>query len=446
MKSKLLLCLALVLSSAVSNSAEADQTWTVDKKRAFVGQCLHDTNVFVINVPADKNPHRGMLPDEVKARWEQASRNGTILYLYPDGLPQGFFSNRQYQINGPAKSWYPNGQLAVDEQYDQGKLISGAYYDESGKLLGKMTKGTGRRLVWNRQRTGSRFTAECSVTEYRDGLKDGIETIYSDFAKGEKLSESYYKKGKQDGIQTSWDKGRRILETDFKDGLPDGLEIAWSSSGQTNHIGHYRNGRQNGSWITFLSDGTRHGETVYHMGKVSSNMVWFTNGVLMSEEFYTTKGMMARSYDFTGRQTGEVSAGNGTLVVATPALPGFEIEVYRGGKMVDERRLRLYARLVSDDAGISPSAKVVAFHLEVIVTDEPLKTFSAELHLPAGVTSGSKPFFAATNVEFHQFEPFDLKFPVPYQQWAGDISADVNMELPDCSIHSQSVVLHREKP
>ncbi|HLZ16518.1 MAG TPA: hypothetical protein VKQ08_05735 [Cyclobacteriaceae bacterium] len=231
----------------------------MEKKRAFVEQCLHDTNVFVINVPIDENPHRNMSPEEVNALWEQASRDGTMLYLYPDGLPKGFSSSQQFKPNGPAKSWYPNGQLAVDEKYDHGKLIVGTYYDEDGKFLCAMTNGTGQQLVYFMQRTGSHNAIDCSITEYHDSLKDGVETIYSNFARREKIIETHYKNGKQDGLQITWDKGRKIKETNFRNGLANGLEIVWYPSGQTNGIVHYRDGHLEAS-EKFLPDGTKYHE------------------------------------------------------------------------------------------------------------------------------------------------------------------------------------------
>jgi antitoxin component YwqK of YwqJK toxin-antitoxin module len=442
MKPKLILCLALVLSGC---AAKADQPWSVDRKRAFVEQCLHDTNVFVINVPADTNPHRGMSPDAVKALWDQASQNGTILYLYPDGLPQGFSSNQQFKMNGPAKSWYRNGQLAVDEQYDNGKLVTGTYYDETGKLLGEMTNGTGRQLVYYMQRTGSPSVMDCTVTEYRDGLKDGVEVNYSNFAKGEKIIETHYKNGKQYGLQTSWDKGQKIDEANFKDGQLDGLDITWDSSGQTNSLTDYSGGYSNRTTTLFYPSGGKYRETVYRMNETLSEKDWFTNGVLMSEESFDVKGMMAKSYDYTGSQTGEVAAGDGTLVVVSPGMPGFDVEIYKGGKMVGDKRLRPHINLVLDDDGIVKAANAVTFHLDVI-SEEPLKTFSADLRLPAGVTSDNNLSFTATNFQVILFKPVEIKFPAPYQQWTGEIIADVNLKIEGSSIRFQSVVLHQEKP
>lgn len=438
------LCLVLVSAFfCCVYSTKADQAWSSDQKRAFVEQYLANTNAFVVNVPADKNPHRGLSLDAIQALWNQASENGTMVYLYSDGSLQGFYSNQRYKENGPAKRWYPNGQLAVDEEYDHGKLVVGTYYDENGQLLCSMTNGTGRKLGYPMQRTGEPRTVDCIIGEYKDGVENGVETTYSNFAKREKLSESHYKDGKQDGVEVNWYNGKKTSERNFTHGLQDGFEVIWYPSGQTNAISHYRNGKLDGSSVQFLPDGTKYREIVYRTNEVVSEKSWFTNGVLMAELTHGEKGMMAKSYDYTGQQNGEVISGNGTLAVITPGLPGFEIKVYKDGKMVDDRRIRLFAKLVPHDANISPSAQVVPFHLEVFASDEPLKTFAATLHLPEGVTHGGDLSFTVTNIEFHQFEPFDLKFPVPYQQWTGDITADVRVKLLDCSIQSQTVVLHQ---
>jgi antitoxin component YwqK of YwqJK toxin-antitoxin module len=444
MKSKLILCLALVLSGILFSFSTFAQTWSTEDKRAFVEKCLHDTNTFVLNVPADQNPHRNMPLEEIKVLWDQASRNGTILYLYPDGLPQGFWSSQQFKKNGVAKSWYHNGQLAVDELYEDEKLVAGNYYDEAGRLLGKMTNGTGRQLIYFMQRTGSQNKIDCAITEYRDGLKNGIETDYSDFAKEEKLSEAHYKNGKQNGMETGWDSGHKTSERNFIDGQVD-LEINWNLSGHTNSITNYHGGHTDRTILCFYPDGGKSRESFFRTNELMSEKNWFTNGVLMSEEFHDTKGMRAKSYDFAGRQTGEVVAGNGLLVVAVPGLPGFEIQIYRDGKMTAEKRLRPYIKLVSDEAGDAPSGNVVKFHLEVL-SETLLKTFSAELRLPDGVTSTAGLFFTATNVQVSKFKPFEIKFPMPYQKWTGDITADVNLKTEDASLSLQPIVLHREKP
>ena len=443
--SKVLLYLALVLSGGWFNCSAFAEAWSTKEKQAFVEQCLHDTNVFVVNVPAHKNPHRDMAPEQVKALWNHASRDGTMVYLYPDGLPQGFSSYQEFKMNGLAKSWYPNGQLAVDEQYALGKLIFGHYYDEIGKLLGEMTNGTGRQLVYYMQRTGSPSVMDCTVTEYRDGLKNGLETMYSDFAKGEKISEAHYKNGKQDGIETDWDNGQKTSGRNFKAGQLDGLEITWNSSGQTNSLTVYLGGYSNRTTTLFYTAGGKYRETVYRTNEVVSEKDWFTNGVLMSEEFHGEKGMMAKSYDYTGIQTGEVAAGDGTLVVISRGMPGFDVETYKNGKMIGNKRLRSLINLISDDDGIVKSATAATFHLQVI-SEELLKTFSADLRLPTGVTSNTGLSFTATNFQVIQFKPFELKFPAPYQQWTGDIMADVSLKIDGSSIRYKTIVLHQEKP
>ena len=61
------------------------------------------------------------------------------------------------------RAWHHNGQLAADERYEQRKLVSGKYYDASGKLLAAITNGTGRQYDFYDGRIRS-------ITGYRDGL------------------------------------------------------------------------------------------------------------------------------------------------------------------------------------------------------------------------------------------------------------------------------------
>jgi len=52
-----------------------------------------------------------------------------------------------------------------------------------------------------------------SETHYKDGKKDGLQTEW--YENGQKSYEANYKKGKEDGIVTSWDREGNITKTEI---------------------------------------------------------------------------------------------------------------------------------------------------------------------------------------------------------------------------------------
>jgi len=448
MKPKLLLGLALVLSGGLNFAQGADAT-VARQARAFVTECLHSTNVFVLNPPADANPYRDLSPAERMKRLQQAGLNGSMLFLYPDGLPQKFETKKLFKPDGANKIWHPNGQPAAVEQYRKGKLVTGVYYNLDGKQLDEVTNGSGRQIVFDTEAIGSPGLIRQTI-EYRNGVKNGIETAYSDYAKGEKTSETYYVDGKRNGLNVTWRNGHKLSEETYTNGLQDGVAIAWDVSGQTNSITHFRNGRFDGLWVRFFPNGKEAEEIVYATNGIASHKTWYANGALMAGEIQGENGLAAKSYDFTGRQTGEVKAGNGALVMDDESMTlngassWFYLKVFENGR---ETKSYALPKITIQESSLPQASNTTAFFLEIQAT-EPARDVSVSLRLPAGVASASPPVFAATNVLAvvgRTLGPFELKFSVSFQQWTGEIVADVSAEVNGHPVHYQTLALHREK-
>tara|TARA_B100000959_G_C14842429_1_gene566630 strand:- start:673 stop:1035 length:363 start_codon:yes stop_codon:yes gene_type:complete len=65
------------------------------------------------------------------------------------------------------------------------------------------------------------------------------------YENGKKWSETHYKNGKRDGLETEWYKnGQKSYEGHYKNGKPDGLETFWDESGQKLHEAYYKNGKE----------------------------------------------------------------------------------------------------------------------------------------------------------------------------------------------------------
>ena len=98
---------------------------------------------------------------------------------------------------GTSYSYHPNGKLAIEAPYKNGKL-DGEFrsYYENGKL-------------WQ-------------TTGYRDGIEEGISTTY--FENGTKKSREIYKAGILDGLTEEWDdKGRLRRKLPYVNGQLHGV-------------------------------------------------------------------------------------------------------------------------------------------------------------------------------------------------------------------------------
>src|SRR2546426_783499 len=100
--SRLTLVLFALLTSLVPLSNADDDP--VANARAFVEKCLRDKSVFVLNPPADKNPYRDLSPKERYEQVLKCAQDGSILVLYPNGIPERFESKKNDQEHGRSKT------------------------------------------------------------------------------------------------------------------------------------------------------------------------------------------------------------------------------------------------------------------------------------------------------------------------------------------------------
>jgi len=105
-----------------------------------------------------------------------------------------------------------------------------------------------------------------SETQFKDGKKDGLETWWH--SNSQMWMERPYKNGKRDDLWTRWFwTGQKEWECHYKDGKKDGLETWWHDNGQKQWEIHYKNGEQDGLSIGWGGDGRKHWESHYKNGK-----------------------------------------------------------------------------------------------------------------------------------------------------------------------------------
>jgi antitoxin component YwqK of YwqJK toxin-antitoxin module len=131
---------------------------------------------------------------------------------------------------GPRRVWYPNGQLAEEQIYKQGKkhgryrhfFINGQlgeaghyYYDRKDGLWAKWSV-TGVPL---------------SANHYQDGVLDGASATW--FPNGQLAMQGSYTSGKHHGFwETFWPSGKKHQQGQFVGGMREGTWSEWNERGE----------------------------------------------------------------------------------------------------------------------------------------------------------------------------------------------------------------------
>ena len=240
-----------------------------------------------------------------------------------DGVQETFWSGGEPMLRETCKdgittgkytTWYANGQVQRDYNYDENGLTSGEQkeYNADGSLAYRCNyvrgKKDGLEERWNTQgqligRTG-----------YKDGKRHGTQETWNDY--GQPQSYIEYKEGKREGLNKIWHwNGVLAREAHYHDDIVTGEQKTWYESGNLNKVVHFdSNGAMHGvqeGYFDFVGrevlaerwhyeHGSKEGlhETWYDEGKpkLRENYVndvkeglelgWFENGVLAHTETF----------------------------------------------------------------------------------------------------------------------------------------------------------------
>jgi antitoxin component YwqK of YwqJK toxin-antitoxin module len=195
---------------------------------------------------------------------------------------------------GPWKDFYPDGSLKAEGTYEKGKQTgTWKYYHANGKTeqTGKYSKQGKPDGTWRWYFDNGQLLKE---ENYRNGLKDGLSTEYDEtgkvVAEGEFVNDNEegpwfeligdcfirgsYRDGLRNGMWYNFYLDRDESKTDsicfFKGGFiddnPDGKHTWYWENGKVKDEGSYVNGRKEGEWFKFNSDGTLFMTITYKQG------------------------------------------------------------------------------------------------------------------------------------------------------------------------------------
>lgn len=182
--------------------------------------------------------------------------NGVMeVYLETGELLQQIHYDHDYK-NGLAIRYWNANQIAAQEEYVDGLLITGEYYDLSGQQVAQICQGEGHRALFGR-------TSLTELQEYHQGVQDGeiqvfgksghlIKTYHvknghshgeeQEFYPGTtqpKLSVAWYE-GKIQGLVKTWyDNGTLESQRELSTNAKNGLSTAWYRDGSLMLIEEY---------------------------------------------------------------------------------------------------------------------------------------------------------------------------------------------------------------
>jgi len=186
---------------------------------------------------------------------------GTLfIYLENGSLFQSTDYN-QGRKNGPSIRYWDNMQIAAEETYSEGLLITGRYHNHEGEIIAQIDDGTGYRAIFGKE-------ALSELQEYHQGILDGevkafgkngrllkIYHMKNHVKHGEeveyydkkvikqkpapKLSINWYD-GKIQGLVKTWyDNGVQESQREMSANIKNGLSTAWYRDGSLQLIEEY---------------------------------------------------------------------------------------------------------------------------------------------------------------------------------------------------------------
>lgn len=204
------------------------------------------------------------------------------------------------------KYWKKN-RPAAEELFEKGTLVTAAYFDPLGNLLGQIKNGSGKRVLFKSDQT-------FEVHEYLDGLPKGEVLVY--------------------------DK-ERILTNSFhiKKGLKSGKEIIYYPASKQEKLSiDWVDGKIHGTVKTWYTTGVMESQKEMSLNKKQGvSTAWYVDGNLMLVEEYDSGYLIKGKYFEKGSSvpTSTLSSGQGLVTLFDEKGIFIKKIEYYGGKPVE---------------------------------------------------------------------------------------------------------------
>lgn len=294
----------------------AERTWLFDgccqawdetgKLQATIPYCngelegvsvyYHDNGLIWKNVPYHKNCIDGMM--------EVFQEDGSLLQnlYYQNGKKEGV----------AIRYWCPD-KIASEENYCEGFLVSGRYFNLDGECIAQIDEGNGMRAVFSK-------TSVAEFQEFHNGVLDGKITVLDKYGR---MTKYYHIKNncKQGEEMIFYDAPRLKknlapkISMNWFDGKIQGIVKTWYESGQLESQREMNNNRKSGH-----------------------STAWYDDGSLMMIEEYNQDKLVKGEYFLKGEKisVSDVFDGNGTATIFGPDGSFQRKIIYQNGKPLIE--------------------------------------------------------------------------------------------------------------
>ncbi len=208
---------------------------------------------------------------ERELAFEKGYLNGISTEYAPDGSLRQKTHYKNGIKDGECLIFFKENSLASIEEYSEGRLVDGKYYDLEGNFISQVEKGGGFQAVFE--------NGELTLVEHRIGLPEGLVKKFN--AAGEILRSFSMKNGMKNAEQIDY---FLPSETQTQEPLPK-LSISWKE----NAI--------HGCVKTWYSNAQLQSQRDYSYNiRSGPSLAWYRDGSLMLYEEYENGDLVSGQY------------------------------------------------------------------------------------------------------------------------------------------------------
>ncbi len=283
---------AQVIGGTADLSPSAQETWLFEdisevwnEKGALIAQIAYEkgalsgisTFYYASGAVERETPYaQDRIDGEEKTFWEDGKLKSTTLYQvgYKEGKSSGF---------------WPNGESSWEEEYEQGLLIQGKYWNTDRRVIAEVQNHAGYRALFDQRRL-------VRIEEIRNGVREGLVQCFD--AQGQLRSSHHLKNGKKQGEEIEYypmagSKPQPKISLDWDQDTIHGSVKTWYATGQLESQ-----------------------REIYKNKKAGIACAWYRDGALMLLEEYENDQLQRGQY-YKKNQSSPVSTISGGTGIAT---------------------------------------------------------------------------------------------------------------------------------
>ncbi len=308
---------ATVVGGTADLSPGVQEDWVFDS----LSRVWDEQGNLIAAIPYEKGVLTGIstyyyLSGQVERElpFEQNKLNGPAIEYWPDGIMRSKTQCKKGIKEGESIGFFQDGKRAWVEDYLDGRLREGSYYNPQGELVSKVENGGGFQALFE--------NGAMTLSEFKVGLPDGL---VQKFTRSGEIHKSFFtKNGKKQGEEIEYFLSSELEHPSDKP-LPK-MSLHWNEN--TIH----------GCVKTWYPNGQLQSQREYSRNQRSGpSLAWYQDGSLMVYEEYEEDRLVTGQYYKIQRKdpVSMVTNGNGLATLHDEAGSFLRKIPYLKGKPVD---------------------------------------------------------------------------------------------------------------